>query len=36
MFSILLGNMFTPIIDYGVKAWQERGKSRPAAQEAGK
>lgn len=30
MFSILLGNMFAPIIDYGVKAWQERGKSLAA------
>jgi len=30
MFSVLLGNMFAPIIDYGVKAWQERGKGRAA------
>jgi Na+-transporting NADH:ubiquinone oxidoreductase subunit B len=34
MFAILLGNMFTPIIDYGVKAWQERHKSKGIAAEA--
>ncbi len=28
MFSILLGNMFAPIIDYGVKAWQQRSKTK--------
>jgi Na+-transporting NADH:ubiquinone oxidoreductase subunit B len=28
MFSILLGNMFAPIIDYGVKAWQDRQKAK--------
>lgn len=26
MFSILLGNMFAPILDVAVKAWQGRGK----------
>ncbi|MCE5186835.1 MAG: RnfABCDGE type electron transport complex subunit D [Planctomycetaceae bacterium] len=26
MFAILLGNMFGPILDYSVKAWQGRGK----------
>lgn len=30
MFSILLGNMFAPILDYGVKAWQDRGKGAAA------
>lgn len=34
MFSILLGNMFAPIIDYGVKAWQERKKNKGVAMEA--
>lgn len=29
MFSILLGNMFAPILDYGVKSWQDRKKARP-------
>jgi Na+-transporting NADH:ubiquinone oxidoreductase subunit B len=29
MFSILLGNMFAPILDYGVKSWQDRNKARP-------
>lgn len=29
MFSILLGNMFAPILDYGVKSWQDRKKNRP-------
>jgi len=24
MFSILLGNMFAPILDYAVKAWKGR------------
>jgi Na+-transporting NADH:ubiquinone oxidoreductase subunit B len=33
MFSILLGNMFAPIIDYGVKAWQDRRKAKPEAKE---
>jgi Na+-translocating ferredoxin:NAD+ oxidoreductase RnfD subunit len=32
MFSILLGNMFTPIIDYGVKAWQDRNKEPAVAE----
>lgn len=32
MFSILLGNMFAPIIDYGVKAWQDRQKAKLAAE----
>ncbi|HPY77038.1 MAG TPA: RnfABCDGE type electron transport complex subunit D [Anaerohalosphaeraceae bacterium] len=27
MFAILLGNMFTPILDVAVKAWQQRGKT---------
>lgn len=34
MFSILLGNMFAPIIDYGVKAWQERHKTKGVVKEA--
>ena len=34
MFSILLGNMFAPIIDYGVKAWQDRKKSKGIEREA--
>lgn len=34
MFSILLGNMFAPIIDYGVKAWQERKKTKGTVPEA--
>ena len=34
MFSILLGNMFAPIIDYGVKAWQERHTGKGVAMEA--
>lgn len=34
MFSILLGNMFAPIIDYGVKAWQDKQKAKLTAQEA--
>lgn len=28
MFSILLGNMFAPIIDYGVKAYQDKQKAK--------
>jgi Na+-translocating ferredoxin:NAD+ oxidoreductase RnfD subunit len=32
MFSILLGNMFGPIIDYGVNAWKAR---KSGAAEAG-
>ncbi len=28
MFAILLGNMFAPIIDYGVKAWQDKQKAK--------
>lgn len=31
MFSILLGNMFAPIIDYGVLAWQGRKPVQPGA-----
>ena len=34
MFSILLGNMFAPIIDYGVKAYQDKQKSKLKAKEA--
>ena len=34
MFSILLGNMFAPIIDVGVKAWQDRSKQQPAQEAA--
>lgn len=33
MFSILLGNMFAPIIDYGVKAFQDRQKAKLKAKE---
>lgn len=36
MFSILLGNMFAPIIDYGVKAWLDRNKIKAPAAEAAK
>ncbi len=32
MFSILLGNMFAPIMDYGVTAWKQR---KTSGQEAG-
>lgn len=28
MFAILLGNMFGPILDYAVKAWEDRKKAR--------
>ncbi|AQT69491.1 Na(+)-translocating NADH-quinone reductase subunit B [Anaerohalosphaera lusitana] len=31
MFSILLGNMFAPIIDYGVKSYGKRKKAKLAA-----
>jgi len=31
MFSILIGNMFAPILDYGVKAYETRKKARAAA-----
>jgi Na+-transporting NADH:ubiquinone oxidoreductase subunit B len=31
MFSILIGNMFAPILDYAVKAHQDRKKARAAA-----
>ncbi|MBL7215695.1 MAG: RnfABCDGE type electron transport complex subunit D [Phycisphaerae bacterium] len=34
MFAILLGNMFAPIIDYGVKAWQDRQKAKHNPKEA--
>ena len=33
MFGILLGNMFAPIIDYGVKAFQGRQKEKHKAKE---
>ena len=37
MFSILLGNMFAPLIDYTVEAWQSRSKADSAkADPAGK
>ena len=31
MFSILIGNMFAPILDYAVKARQSQKKARAAA-----
>jgi Na+-transporting NADH:ubiquinone oxidoreductase subunit B len=34
MFAILLGNMFAPIIDYGVKTLQDRRKAGHPAKEA--
>ena len=34
MFSILLGNMFAPILDYVVKAYGDRKKPKPQAKEA--
>ena len=34
MFSILLGNMFAPIMDYGVKAWQDKKKKSKAKEPA--
>ena len=34
MFSILLANMFAPIIDYGVKAFQDKQKAKRKAKEA--
>ncbi len=34
MFSILLGNMFAPIIDYGVKSFQDKQKAKLKAKEA--
>ena len=34
MFGILLGNMFAPIIDYGVKAFQERKNNKGGVAEA--
>ena len=34
MFSILLANMFAPIIDYAVVAWQGRGKSQAGKEAA--
>ena len=34
MFAVLLGNMFAPIIDYGVKSWLDRKKAILKAKEA--
>ncbi|MHC5119400.1 MAG: RnfABCDGE type electron transport complex subunit D [Planctomycetota bacterium] len=34
MFSILLGNMFAPILDYAVKAYKEKKKAKRIAKEA--
>ena len=34
MFAILLGNMFAPIIDYGVRARMAAAKARPEGKEA--
>jgi Na+-transporting NADH:ubiquinone oxidoreductase subunit B len=34
MFSILLANMFAPILDYAVKAWQDKQKAKLKAKEA--
>jgi Na+-transporting NADH:ubiquinone oxidoreductase subunit B len=34
MFSILLGNMFAPILDYAVKAYQDKQKAKLKAKEA--
>lgn len=34
MFSVLLGNMFAPILDYVVKAWQDKQKAKLKAKEA--
>jgi Na+-transporting NADH:ubiquinone oxidoreductase subunit B len=34
MFSILLGNMFAPILDYAVKAYQDKQKEKLKAKEA--
>ena len=33
MFSILLGNMFAPILDYAVKAYQDKQKAKLKAKE---
>ena len=33
MFSILLANMFAPILDYAVKAWQDKQKAKLKAKE---
>jgi Na+-transporting NADH:ubiquinone oxidoreductase subunit B len=33
MFSILLGNMFAPILDYAFKAWQDKQKAKLKAKE---
>ena len=33
MFSILLGNMFAPILDYAVKAYQAKQKNKQSAKE---
>ncbi|MFC1582957.1 RnfABCDGE type electron transport complex subunit D, partial [Planctomycetota bacterium] len=33
MFAILIGNMFAPLIDIGVKSWKARQKARSAATE---
>ena len=32
MFSILIGNMFAPIMDYAVKAWKEKNVTKEMAQ----
>ena len=34
MFSILLANMFAPILDYAVKAYQDKQKAKLKAKEA--
>lgn len=34
MFAILLANMFTPIMDYGLKQWDASRKAAPAAKTA--
>ena len=34
MFSVLLGNMFAPILDYAVKAYQDKQKEKLKAKEA--
>lgn len=34
MFSILLGNMFAPILDYAVKAYKDKQKAKLTAREA--
>ena len=34
MFSVLLANMFAPILDYAVKAYKDKQKAKPKAKEA--